>query len=208
MYIIGIAGGTGSGKTSIAKAIASSFNSKEIKIIQQDSYYKDLSKISLEERSINNFDHPNAIDFMLMKKHLTELSDGKQIVMPEYDFSTHTRKKNTHIFIPPKTIILEGIFTLHDPEIRNLMDLKIFIETADDIRIMRRIKRDVNKRNRTLTSVINQYKKTVRPMHEKFVAKTKKHADIIIPEGSHNKKAIDLIIIKVMATINEMDKIK
>ena len=206
MYIIGIAGGTGSGKTSIAKAIASSFNSKEIKIIQQDSYYKDLSKISLEERSINNFDHPNAIDFILMKKHLTKLSNGKQIAMPEYDFSTHTRKKNSHIFIPPKTIILEGIFTLYDPEIRNLMDLKIFIETADDIRIMRRIKRDVNKRNRTLTSVINQYKKTVRPMHEKFVAKTKKHADIIIPEGSHNKKAIDLITIKIMTTINEMKK--
>ena len=117
-------------------------------------------------------------------------------------------KKNTNAFIPPKAIILEGIFTLHDPEIRNLMNLKIFIETADDIRIMRRIKRDVNKRNRSLISVINQYKETVRPMHEKFVAKTKKHADIIIPEGSHNKKAIDLITIKVMETIKEIDEIK
>ena len=140
---------------------------------------------------------------MLMKKHLTELSHGKQISMPEYDFSTHTRKKITHVLIAPKAIILEGIFTLHDPEIRNLMNLKIFIETADDIRIMRRIKRDVNKRNRSLISVINQYKETVRPMHEKFVANTKIHADVIVPEGSHNKIAIDLITIKIMSIIEK-----
>ena len=201
MFLIGIAGGTGSGKTSIAKEISSNFDSKEIQIIQQDSYYKDLSHLTLKERSINNFDHPNSIDFILMKKHLTKLINGKKIKMPEYDFTTHTRKKITHKFSPPKIIILEGIFALYDLDIRNLLNLKIFVKTADDIRIMRRIKRDVNKRKRSLISVIDQYKKTVRPMHKEFVEDTINYADIIVPEGSHNKIAIDLIKTKIMSKI-------
>ena len=201
MFLIGIAGGTGSGKTSIAKEISSNFDSKEIQIIQQDSYYKDLSHLTLKERSINNFDHPNSIDFILMKKHLTKLINGKKIKMPEYDFTTHTRKKITHNFLPPKIIILEGIFALYDLDIRNLLNLKIFVKTADDIRIMRRIKRDVNKRKRSLISVIDQYEKTVRPMHKEFVEDTINYADIIVPEGSHNKIAIDLIKTKIMSKI-------
>ena len=203
MFLIGIAGGTGSGKTSLSKAISSNFNSKEIQIIQQDSYYKDLSHLTLKERSTNNFDHPNSLDFILMKKHLTKLSNGKKIKMPEYDFTTHTRKKTTHDFSPPKIIILEGIFVLYDHEIRNLLNLKIFVKTEDDIRIMRRIKRDVNKRKRSLISVIEQYEKTVRPMHKKFVEETMSFADIIIPEGSHNKAAIDLIKTKIITEIQK-----
>lgn len=203
MFIIGIAGGTGSGKTSIAKEIISDFDQKKINLIQQDSYYKDLSNISLEERSIHNFDHPNAIDFQLMKKHLIDLSKGEKTNIPQYDFSTHTRTNKTRLLVKPKVIILEGILALHDPKIRNLMNLKIFVETADDIRIMRRIKRDVNKRNRTLISVINQYYESVRPMHLEFVENTKKHADIIILDGSHNKIAIDLIKTKIRTKIKQ-----
>lgn len=203
MFIIGIAGGTGSGKTSIAKALISNFDQKKINLIQQDSYYKDLSHISMKERVTHNFDHPNSIDFQLMEKHLIDLSKGKKANIPEYDFSTHTRTNKTRLLVKPKVIILEGIFALYDPKIRNLIDLKIFVETADDIRIMRRIKRDVNKRNRTLTSVINQYHDTVRPMHLEFVKTTKKHADIIILDGSHNKIAIDLINTKIKTKIKQ-----
>ena len=203
MFIIGIAGGTGSGKTSLAKALISNFDQKKINLIQQDSYYKDLSHIILEERATHNFDHPNAIDFKLMEKHLVDLSKGEKADIPEYDFSTHTRTNKTRLLVKPKIVILEGIFALYDPKIRNLINLKIFVETADDIRIMRRIKRDVIKRNRTLISVINQYHETVRPMHLKFVKNTKKHADIIVLDGSHNKIAIDLIKTKIKTKIKQ-----
>ena len=201
VYIIGISGGTGSGKTSLAKSIASDFNPSSVMIIQQDSYYKDLSDLTLEERSHTNFDHPNAMDFELMKKHLIDLSNGNSIEIPKYDFSTHTRKINTQTIDKINVIIFEGIFALYNAEIRNLMNVKIFVETPGDIRIIRRIKRDVNERKRSLTSVLNQYTETVRQMHENFVEKTKQHADIIIPASNHNKIAIDIIKTKIMSII-------
>ena len=205
-YLIGIAGGTGSGKTSISKEISADFDPSKVAIIQQDSYYRDLSMFTMEERSEMNFDHPDAIDFDLMKHQLTNLLDGHTVQIPEYDHSTHTRIDKTQILKKHTIIILEGILALFDPDIRNLMALKIFIETADDVRIIRRIKRDVQKRNRTLTSVIQQYYKSVRPMHIQYVETTKKYADIIIPEGSHNKVGIDIIRTKIMSLIFNKQK--
>ena len=199
--LIGIAGGTGSGKTSIAKAIASDFGKSEVTLIEQDSYYKDLSNLTIEERSSVNFDHPDAIDFTLMKEHLNELIVGNMVDVPIYDFRTHTRGKESRKVTKHHIIILEGILSLFDQTIRNIMDIKIYVETADDIRIIRRIKRDINKRNRTFDSVIKQYYKTVRPMHIQFVEPTKKYADIIVPEGGQNKVAVDILRTKIMTLI-------
>jgi len=200
-FLIGIAGGTGSGKTSIANAIAAGFDPSEVSIIQQDSYYKDLSNLSIEERSSMNFDHPDAVDFDLMKDQLIDLLNGQSVNIPEYDYSTHTRTNRTRVMEKQNIIIIEGILALFDPDVRNLMEIKIYVETADDMRFIRRLKRDVQKRGRTLTSVIQQYYKSVRPMHIQFVESTKKYADIIIPEGSHNKVGIDILQTKIMSLI-------
>ena len=199
--LIGIAGGTGSGKTSIAKAIASDFGKSKVALIEQDAYYRDLSNLTLEKRSVVNFDHPDAVDFDFMKLQLNNLIQGNKVNIPIYDFATHTRKNDTHPVERHRIIILEGILTLFHQEIRDMMDIKIYVETADDIRIIRRIKRDIEKRERTFTSVIEQYYNTVRPMHIQFVEPTKKYADIIIPEGGQNKVAVDILRTKIMTLI-------
>ena len=199
--LIGIAGGTGSGKTSIAKAIASDFGKSEVALIEQDAYNRDLSNLTLEKRSVVNFDHPDAVDFDFMKLQLNNLIQGNKVNIPIYDFATHTRKNDTHPVERHRIIILEGILTLFHQEIRDMMDIKIYVETADDIRIIRRIKRDIEKRERTFTSVIEQYYNTVRPMHIQFVEPTKKYADIIIPEGGQNKVAVDILRTKIMTLI-------
>ena len=199
--LIGIAGGTGSGKTSIAKAIASDFGKSEVALIEQDSYYKDLSNLTIEERASVNFDHPDAIDFTLMRDHLQKLMKGNVVDIPIYDYTTHTREKKSRKVEKHHIIILEGILALFDQKIRNMMDIKIYVETADDIRVIRRIKRDINKRERTFPSVIEQYYKTVRPMHIQFVEPTKKYADIIVPEGGQNKVAVDILRTKIMTLL-------
>ena len=199
--LIGIAGGTGSGKTSIAQAIASDFGKSEVVIIEQDSYYRDLSNLTIKERSSVNFDHPDSVDYNLLKHHLNELIHGNAVNIPIYDFGTHTRKKDIQTINKHHIIILEGILALFDQEIRDMMDIKIFVETADDIRIIRRIKRDINKRERTFASVIEQYYKTVRPMHIQFVEPTKRYADIIVPEGGHNKVAVDILRTKLITLL-------
>ena len=199
--LIGIAGGTGSGKTSIAKAIASDFGKSEVALIEQDAYYRDLSNLTMEKRSVVNFDHPDAVDFDFMELQLNELIQGNNVNIPIYDFTTHTRKNETQFVERHRIIILEGILTLFHQEIRDMMDIKIYVETADDIRIIRRIKRDIEKRERTFTSVIEQYYNTVRPMHIQFVEPTKKYADIIIPEGGQNKVAVDILRTKIMTLI-------
>ncbi len=199
--LIGIAGGTGSGKTSIAKAIASDFGKSEVALIEQDSYYKNLSNLTIEERSLVNFDHPDAIDFTLMRDHLQKLMEGNVVDIPIYDYTTHTREKKSREIEKHHIIILEGILALFDQKIRNMMDIKIYVETADDIRVIRRIKRDINKRERTFPSVIEQYYKTVRPMHIQFVEPTKKYADIIVPEGGQNKVAVDILRTKIMTLL-------
>ena len=199
--LIGIAGGTGSGKTSIAKAITSDFGKSEVALIEQDAYYQDLSDLTMEKRSVVNFDHPDAVDFDFMKLQLNNLIQGNKVNIPIYDFATHTRKNETQFVEKHRIIILEGILTLFHQEIRDMMDIKIYVETADDIRIIRRIKRDIEKRERTFTSVIEQYYNTVRPMHIQFVEPTKKYADIIIPEGGQNTVAVDILRTKIMTLI-------
>lgn len=199
--LIGIAGGTGSGKTSIAKAIAAEFGKAEVAVIEQDSYYRDLGEMTLEDRAIVNFDHPDAVDFSLMKKQLKDLIRGNNVNIPIYEFTTHTRKVETRLVEKHHIIILEGILSLFDQDIRQMMDIKLYVETADDIRIIRRIKRDIEKRDRSFGSVIEQYFETVRPMHIQFVESTKKYADIIIPEGGRNKVAVDILRTKITSLI-------
>ena len=204
--LIGIAGGTGSGKTSVANAIIKEFSPTEVALIQQDSYYKDLKHLSMDEREHVNFDHPNAVDFIEMGNHLKSILDGKIIDIPIYDFNTHTRRIQTHKIGNHHIIVLEGILALFDKNIRDMMDIKFYVDTPDDIRIIRRIKRDINKRGRSFESVIKQYYSTVRPMHEQFVEPSKKYANIIIPEGAHNKVAIDIIRTKIVSILLERNK--
>ncbi len=204
--LIGIAGGTGSGKTSVANAILAEFSSSEVVLIQQDSYYHDLKHLHIDERATVNFDHPDAVDFNEMCENLQSLIDGQTVQIPLYNFNTHTRTDDTLTIGNHHIIVLEGILALFDEKIRNMMDIKLYVDTPDDIRIIRRIKRDINKRGRTFESVIEQYYSTVRPMHQQFVEPSKKYADVIIPEGSHNKVAIDIIRTKIVSILLERNQ--
>lgn len=195
--LIGITGGTGSGKSTVSKEIFKSIHEKKIVIIEQDSYYKDQSNLTFEERVKTNYDHPFAFDNELFVKHLKDLMDNKPIEKPIYDFEKHTRKKETITVEPKDIIIVEGILLLFEEEIRDLLDIKVFVDTDSDVRIIRRILRDIKDRGRTLDSVILQYMETVRPAHLQFIEPTKRYADIIIPEGGYNKVAIDIIVAKI-----------
>lgn len=204
--LIGITGGTGSGKSTVSKEILKKIKDTDICIIQQDSYYKDQSHLSFDERVNTNYDHPFAFDNDLLIEHLKKLLDNKSIEKPIYDFNTHTRKKETIKVNPKKIIILEGILILSEKEIRDLLDIKVFVDTDADVRVIRRIMRDIKNRGRTLDSVVNQYMSTVRPAHLQFVEPSKKYADIIIPEGGYNKVAVDIIVSKIKSIIEEHDK--
>lgn len=200
--LIGIAGGTGSGKSTVTREIYKSITDKNVAIIEQDSYYKDQSNISFEERVKTNYDHPFAFDNELLISHLKDLLNGKSIQKPIYDFENHNRKKETVLVEPKDIIVLEGILILYDEDLRNLMDIKLFVDTDADVRVIRRILRDIKDRGRTLDSVVKQYMTTVRPAHMQFVEPTKRYADIIIPEGGYNKVAIDIIVTKVNDIVN------
>ena len=195
--IIGIGGGTGSGKTSLAKGILAEYGEGEVAVIEQDSYYNDLSHILYEERVDQNYDHPDSIDIDLFESHLQQLLDGKTIAIPTYDFSTHVRMDKTTPITQHHVIVVEGILALHYPQLRKLFTIKIFVDTPADIRFIRRLTRDIHERGRTPESVNKQYLSTVRPMHEQFVEPSKYYADLIIPEGGENKVAIDLIRTKI-----------
>ncbi|WP_122646253.1 uridine kinase [Enterococcus mediterraneensis] len=195
--IIGVTGGSGSGKTSVSRAIFNNFPDHSIMMLEQDSYYKDQSHLAFEERLNTNYDHPFAFDTDLLIEHLEKLLHYEAIEKPVYDYVAHTRSTATVIQEPKEVIILEGILILEDERLRDLMDIKIYVDTDDDIRIIRRIKRDMEERGRTLDSVIEQYLSVVKPMYHQFIEPTKRYADIIVPEGGENHVAIDLITTKV-----------
>lgn len=191
--LIGITGGTGSGKTTVAQAIYSAFPDTSITMIMQDSYYKDQGHLTFEQRLKTNYDHPDSIDTACLIQHLKSLINGKSVDMPVYDFTQHTRKNETQKVEPTEIIMVEGILVLYDKELRDMLDIKLYVDTDADIRILRRMMRDINERGRSIDSVVNQYLEVVRPMHEQFTEPTKRYADIIIPEGGKNKVAIELI---------------
>lgn len=190
--IIGIAGGSGSGKTTLTNRIAAEF-SGNVTVIKHDNYYKAHDDMDYEERSRLNYDHPNAFDTELMLQHLKALKKGESIESPVYDYTIHNRSKNTITIVPNKVIIVEGILIFENKELCKLMDVRIFVDTDADLRIIRRIQRDVMERARSLESVISQYMDTVKPMHEKYVEPSKKNANVIVPEGGYNQTAMEMI---------------
>ena len=195
--IIGICGGTGSGKTTVANRILESVNASDVAFIQQDSYYRNLKDLPLDYRQAVNFDHPDALDNDLLVHHIRKLKAGGSVELPLYDFKTHTRLNETLLIEPKPIVIIEGILIFVDPRLLEQMDIKVFVDTPDDIRFIRRLRRDIAERGRTVDSVIEQYLKTVRPMHMQFVEPSKRYADVIIPEGGHNLVSIDLISGKI-----------
>lgn len=200
--LIGITGGSGSGKSTIANEIFESFGGEKIVMMQQDAYYKDQSHLTMEERVKTNYDHPRAFDNTLFVEHLEALSGGETIEKPIYDFTVHNRAKETVTVHSREIIIVEGILILEDERIRNLLDIKVYVDTDADVRIIRRLLRDMEERGRTVDSVVNQYLTVVRPMHFQFTEPTKRFADIIIPEGGHNKVAIDILVTKMKDILN------
>ena len=202
--IIGIAGGSASGKTSIAKQLYDYFKGHhKVKILKQDDYYKDQSHLSFEERAKTNYDHPFAFDTDLLVEHLKKLKKKERIEKPTYDYTLHTRSSLTEVIEKRDVIILEGIFVLAEPSIRELCDILVYVDTDSDIRFIRRLKRDIEERGRSLQSVCEQYLTTVRPMHEQFIEPSKKYAHIIIPEGGSNHVAVDLLTTKIKSIIDE-----
>lgn len=201
--LIGITGGTGSGKSTVAKQILKNLPNQSIATIPQDAYYKNQDHLPMVERIKANYDHPFSFETDLLVQHLKDLLSGKAIDLPQYDFENHTRKKETLHVESKNIIILEGILLFNEPLLRDLMDIKIFVDTDADIRVIRRIKRDIRDRGRSLESVINQYMTTVRPSHLQFVEPNKKYAHIIIPEGGKNKVAIDIIVTKIKAILED-----
>jgi len=204
--VIGVAGGSGSGKTSVTKAIYEHFKGHSILMLEQDYYYKDQSHLPFEQRLNTNYDHPFAFDNDLLIEHLNALLHHKSIEKPVYDYKLHTRSEDVIIVEPKDVIILEGILILEDERLRDLMDIKLYVDTDADLRIIRRILRDIKERGRSIDSVIEQYISIVRPMHNQFIEPTKRYADIIIPEGGQNHVAIDLMVTKIQ-TILELNAI-
>ncbi|TRY44904.1 uridine kinase [Geobacillus sp. LEMMJ02] len=201
--VIGVAGGSGSGKTSVARAIYDHFGDRSILVLEQDFYYKDQSHLPFEERLKTNYDHPLAFDNDLLIEHIHKLLRYEPIDKPVYDYTLHTRSSDVIRVEPKDVIIVEGILVLEDERLRNLMDIKVYVDTDPDIRIIRRLIRDMKERGRTFDSVIEQYLSVVRPMHNQFVEPTKRYADVIIPEGGQNVVAIDLMVAKIRTVLEQ-----
>jgi len=199
--IVGVAGGTGSGKTTIVQEILKALGPDNVQVIQHDSYYRDRSHLPAEERADINYDHPDALETSLLVEHLKQLVAGKKVEIPIYDFVTHTRKSERRPVKPSRVVVVEGILILADRHLRDLFDIKVFVDTDADIRFIRRMQRDIAERGRTRESVVAQYMQTVRPMHLEFVEPSKRYADVIVPEGGHNVVAVDMIITKVRSVI-------
>jgi uridine kinase len=197
MLIIGITGGTGSGKSTVAEALQKELGSVNVALISQDSYYADLSHLPFEERAKRNYDHPDAFENCLLIQHLEQIRKGKTIEVPVYDFSQHARTSMKIPVTPHPVIVVEGILILAEPALRNAFDIKVYVDTDADTRVIRRITRDIEERGRTLDSVCKQYLSTVKPMHEAFIEPSKRYADIIIPVGGHNTVALSLLVSRI-----------
>ena len=200
--VIGIAGGTGSGKTTITRKIVQQFG-EQVSVLNHDDYYKAHDDMTLEERESLNYDHPNAFDTALMITHLSMLREGNAVDCPEYDYTIHNRSKQTHRILPAKIIIVEGILIFENETLCDMMDMKLYVDADADVRILRRIVRDVHERGRSLDSIITQYLRTVKPMHEQFVEPSKRRADIIIPQGGQNQAAIDMVMKWISSHISQ-----
>lgn len=200
--IIGVTGGSASGKTSVSQAILSMFKDENIAMIEHDSYYKDQSQLTFEERTKTNYDHPLAFDTDYLIAQLKELQNGRAVDIPTYDYSNHTRSEKTYRQEPVDVLIVEGILVLENEKLRNLMDIKVFVDTDDDVRILRRIRRDIEERGRTLDSVITQYMDAVKPMYHQFIEPTKRYADVIIPEGVSNTVGVDILTTKIASILH------
>jgi uridine kinase len=192
--VIGVAGGSGSGKTTVVRRIIEALGDARVPVLDHDRYYRDRNDLRLEERAALNYDHPDSLETDLMVRHVNDLRDGRAIEAPVYDFARHARKDATETIEPGRAMIVEGILIYTDPALRKLMDVKVFVDTDDDIRFIRRLQRDIAERGRTVQSVIEQYLGTVKPMHLEFVEPSKRYADIIIPRGGHNTVAIDMLL--------------
>lgn len=193
-FVIGVAGGSGSGKTTVVRRIVDSLGSDQVTLLDHDRYYRDRNDLRLEERAALNYDHPDALETDLLVRHVRELKAGRAVDVPQYDFTRHARLSQTEGFEPRRALIVEGILIFTDAALRDLMDIKVFVDTDSDTRFIRRLQRDVAQRGRTVDSVIEQYQSTVKPMHLEFVEPSKRYADVIIPLGGHNTVAIELLL--------------
>jgi uridine kinase len=194
LFVIGVAGGSGSGKTTVVRRIVDSLGPEHVTVLDHDRYYRDRNDLRLEERAALNYDHPDALETDLLVQHVRELKSGRAVNVPQYDFTRHARLAETETFQPRRALIVEGILVFTDAALRDLMDIKVFVDTDSDTRFIRRLQRDVADRGRTMDSVIDQYQSTVKPMHLEFVEPSKRYADVIIPLGGHNTVAVDLLL--------------
>jgi uridine kinase len=202
--ILGIAGGTGSGKSTVARNVTAALNTPDIAFIQMDAYYWDLARMPVDERKRANFDHPGAFDIDLLVEHLAALSEGREIDMPVYDFRTHTRSDAVARVTPGGVVIVDGILLFADERLRRFLDVKIFVDADADIRLVRRIRRDMASRGRALDDILDQYLTTVQPMHLQFVEPSKRYADIIVPRGGHNTVAVEMIVAKIQGRMAQV----
>jgi len=193
-FVIGVAGGSGSGKTTVVRRIVDSLGPEQVTLLDHDRYYRDRNDLRLEERAVLNYDHPDALETDLMVAHVRALKAGTAVDVPQYDFTRHARLSEIETFQPRRALIVEGILVFTDAALRDLMDIKVFVDTDSDTRFIRRLQRDVAQRGRTMESVIDQYQHTVKPMHLEFVEPSKRYADVIIPLGGHNTVAVDLLL--------------
>ena len=201
-FIVGVAGGSGSGKSTVARNLAEALHAESVAFIDMDAYYKNFEQVAIAERRKINWDHPESFDWELLVAQLTKLASGEEIEKPVYDFVTHTRSPQTVIIPAARVVVIDGILLFSDPRVRDLCDVKVFVDADPDIRLIRRIRRDMNKRGRPLEEILDQYMTTVQPMHLQFVEPTKRYADIIVPRGGHNAVAIEMIVAKIQRQLS------
>ncbi|MFN7664719.1 MAG: uridine kinase [Inhella sp.] len=204
-FVIGVAGGSGSGKSTVTRQVVAAIGPENVAVVMQDDYYRDQSHMAPEDRRQQNYDHPDAFDWPLMAQHLSALRKGEAIEMPVYDFAADNRSSETIAVKPAPVIVVEGLFALYDTKLRNMMSLKIYVDTASDVRFIRRLQRDISERGRSTESVVNQYLDTVRPMHKQFIEPTKRNADVILPHGA-NGPAVDIITTKVRSLLQDTER--